>query len=380
MGKVVSKYGTPKTAGEVGAELSKSTEFAKGEFWSSAVGKYKEAKAALKGELGGAGPQKEYLVDTKNLYSKMDDILKYEKSLNEDIQDTAIIKYIESLKRHSPEKIDPIVLLENQKRLNGINFKNSSYARDIKGWIDEAWDEYGDKVLDNVLEKITGARGFYKAGMEEFIENPIVNRILTQQGMMGSIPYQKIITTIFKPEYTAQLKNMQKYLSPEAFDQAKRGFISNFFDIDSPLGAKILKAEGGFADVIDGKELLRNIQKNKKIFEEFFDEGTYQAMVKLGELAKSSFAGAKILGQKEWSGMIGQTIRVTGLMGLASQNIEGAIASLPAGATMAWLLSSNHSPLKRMLLSNVTIPTGTRRVLEIGGKAAIQNIGREMIE
>jgi hypothetical protein len=371
--EMVSRIGTPKESDVLGMEFDEALINAKANFWKDSKEKYEVfLSKANKGEK---------LIDVTNLRQDMHKILTEEKALPEATRDNKLVSFLEDFIENRARNISPNELHEIQKRLRVIGIRNGGQERFLRESIDKSWDNFGAEITEDVLASLKDARGHYKGGMEGLIENPLVQRLLVDPGQRFSIPYNNVISELFKPSNIPAINKMKNYLPPEAFEEAKRGFISNFFDVDSAIGRKIIsREEAGIKDVINGEELLRYVHKNRKIFQEFFDEGTYEAMIKLGELAKSSFKGAKILGEPSWSGNVGGLLRLGAIGSIAGfAGPEAATGAAALAPVIALEISRNNGILKRLLLSQ-TIPVPFRKTLELGGKAAIQNIGREMIE
>lgn len=371
--RFVAEKGTEKPIGVVGKEFDDALVEAKANFWKDSSGKYDEF-------LARAGRRKE-LVDITALRQDMHKILTPEKNLPESVRDAKLVDFLEDVIDRGARYISPKELHEIQKRIRHVGIRNGGQERFLKESIDKTWDDFGGQVVEDVLGSLKDARGHFRGGMEGLIENPLIERLLRDQAQFGSVPYRKVITELFRPENIPAIRKAQGFLPTQSFEEAKRGFISNFFDVDSPVGSRVIREVGEFKDVIDGKELLKQITKNKEIFSAFFDKGTLAALEKLGELAKSTFRGAKVL--EKGGGLLSPegVIRL-GALGAVGHYAGPEVAVGAAGLApiIARSLMSNSGYLKRVLTSGMTIPTGTRRVLEMGGKAAIMNIGREMTE
>ena len=348
-------------------------------FWAESKNLYDDFyKAANKGSAPA--------VDVNPLRQKMHEMLGPELQLPKGQQDAKLVEFIQDVLENQPKYLAPRQLHEIQKRLYDVGISDRGKVKVLKEAIDSAWEGYGQAIESDVLGALQKARGQFKEGMTELVENPLVKRLIKDESLPGSVRPGNVISQIYQPGNEKVVANLGKYLPAKTVEDMNARYLANFFDERSPIGQRVVKSVG-LEKYIDGEALMKAVQAHKGILDATFDPKTVRALENLARLSKASMADMKAL-QNQGMGGLAQVLNLgagggaaTSLLtgggsGAAVGVAAGAIAApgiarslmAPNGILKAWLTEGLMRGPKGMMIRGAA-----KEGLKVGGRAVFQS-------
>lgn len=397
-GKPMMNYQRQKTVKAINTEIGRIQEGAGIPGEAELVGK--EVKEALGGE---GGAVENFWATSKNLYDefyktanqgaapavnvdplrkKMHELLGPELQLPKAQQDEKLVSFIQDVLENQPKEMAPKQLHEIQKRLYDIGISDRGKVKTLKEAIDQAWEGYGQTIEADVLGALQKARGQFKEGMTELVENPLVKRLIKDESLPGSVRPGNVISQIYQPGNEKVIANLGKYLPGKTVEDMNARYLANFFDERSPIGQRVVKSVG-MEKYIDGDALLKAVRAHKSILDEVFDPKTVRALENLALLAKASMNDVRAL-QNQGMGSLAQVLNLgagggavtSALTGGGSLPVAGVVAGAAAAPGIARSLMAPNGILKTWLTEGLMRgPKGAmvrgfgKEGLKVGGRA-----------